>query len=51
MGLAPTGKRFKVNGTDIFRFNEEGKVAAHWGVFDTLGMLAQLGHFPPAEQS
>lgn len=43
MGMAATGKRFRVTGVDIFRFNDEGKVAAHWGVFDTFGMLAQLG--------
>ena len=47
MGMAPTGKQFKVNGVDIFRFNDEGKIAAHWGVFDTFGMLAQLGLVPP----
>ena len=47
MGMAPTGKQFKVNGVDIFRFNDEGKVSAHWGVFDTFGMLAQLGLVPP----
>jgi|SRR5450631_496022 steroid delta-isomerase-like uncharacterized protein len=51
MGMAATGKRFKVNGTDIFRFNDEGKIAAHWGVFDTFGMLAQLGLVPPPGQS
>ena len=46
MGLAPTGKTFKVNGTDIFRFNPDGKIAAHWGVFDTFGMMMQLGLIP-----
>ena len=51
MGMAPTGKQFKVNGTDIFRFNHEGKIAAHWGVFDTFGMLAQLSLVPPPGQS
>jgi len=35
MGMAPTGKTFKVNGVDVFRFNDEGKIAVHWGVFDT----------------
>jgi predicted ester cyclase len=43
MGIAPTGKSFKANGTDIFRFNDDGKVVTHWGVFDTLGMMRQLG--------
>jgi steroid delta-isomerase-like uncharacterized protein len=51
MGMAPTGKQFKVNGTDIFRFNDDGKVSAHWGVFDTFGMLAQLGLVPKPGQS
>ncbi len=46
MGQSPTGKQFKVTGVDIFRFNDEGKIAAHWGVFDTFGMLAQLGLVP-----
>lgn len=46
MGMVPTGKTFKVNGVDVFRFNAEGKVAEHWGVFDTFGMLAQLGLAP-----
>ena len=51
MGAIPTGKQFKVNGTDIFRFNDDGKVVAHWGVFDTFGMLAQLGLVPAPGQS
>ncbi len=49
MGMAATGRRFKVNSTDIFRFNEEGKVSDHWGVFDTMGMMAQLGLLPSRE--
>lgn len=43
LGMPATGKTFKVNGVDVFRFNEEGKVSEHWGVFDVFGMLAQLG--------
>ena len=46
MGMPPTGKSFKVHGVDIFRFDDEGKIAVHWGVFDTFGMLAQLGLIP-----
>lgn len=48
MGLPATGRAFRVNGTDIFRFNDEGKIAEHWGVFDTHSMLTQLGHAGPA---
>jgi steroid delta-isomerase-like uncharacterized protein len=43
MGFPPTGKSFAVRGVDILRFDDEGKVSAHWGVFDTKGMLTQLG--------
>jgi steroid delta-isomerase-like uncharacterized protein len=50
LGMAPTGKAFKVNGVDIFRFNDEGKISEHWGVFDTFGMLAQLGLGPLAQE-
>jgi steroid delta-isomerase-like uncharacterized protein len=46
LGIPPTGKKFKVNGVDILRFNDEGKVSAHWGSFNTLGMMAQLGVVP-----
>ena len=51
MGAAPTGKRFAVKGVDIFAFDAAGLVSDHWGVFDTLGMMTQLGLIPsPAEQ-
>ena len=43
MGAPATGKTFRVNGTNIFRFDDDGKVAEHWGVFDTFGMMMQLG--------
>jgi steroid delta-isomerase-like uncharacterized protein len=46
MGAPPTGKRFKVHGVDIFTFNDAGLVSAHWGVFDTLGVMMQLGLLP-----
>jgi len=46
MGAPPTGKRFEVRGTDIFAFNQDGLVCDHWGVFDALGMMTQLGLIP-----
>ena len=49
MGVPATGKRFKVHGVDIFEFNEAGLVSHHIGVFNTFGMLSQLGLIPPAE--
>ncbi len=49
MGVPATGKRFKVHGVDIFEFNEAGLVSHHIGVFNTFGMLTQLGLIPSAE--
>lgn len=43
MGMPASGKKFKATGADIFRFDGDGKIAEHWGVFDTFGMLSQLG--------
>ena len=46
MGHAPTGRRFRAGGVDVFRVRE-GRLVEHWGLFDTLGMLLQLGLFRP----
>lgn len=46
MGMPATGKSFRANGVDIFRFNADGKVSEHWGVFDVFGVLNQLGLNP-----
>ena len=48
MGAPATGKRFKANGTDIFEFNEAGLISHHWGTFDVLGVMLQLGMIPTA---
>ena len=42
MGIAPTGNRVEVSGIDILRI-AEGKIVEHWGNFDDLGMMQQLG--------
>ena len=49
MGMPPTGARVEVTATDIFRI-EGGKIAEHWGNFDNLGMMQQLGAIPPPGQ-
>ena len=41
-GLPPTGKRVKVAGMVISR-SAEGKLVESWEVYDTLGMMRQLG--------
>lgn len=46
MGQPPTGKTMEIDVIDIARF-EDGKIVEHWGVPDRLGVLLQLGLFPP----
>jgi steroid delta-isomerase-like uncharacterized protein len=46
MGMPPTGKSFAVQLVDIIRFGADGRAVEHWGVFDQLGMMQQLGAIP-----
>jgi steroid delta-isomerase-like uncharacterized protein len=48
MGMPATGKRVSVEGIDIIRFGDDGLAHEHWGVFDALGMMQQLGAVPEA---
>jgi steroid delta-isomerase-like uncharacterized protein len=41
-GMPATGKHFKVRNIDICRFNAEGMIAEHWGLFDKASMMQQL---------
>jgi steroid delta-isomerase-like uncharacterized protein len=45
-GMPPTGKSFETTAIDILRFDENGKVAEHWGVFDAMTAMMQLGLVP-----
>jgi steroid delta-isomerase-like uncharacterized protein len=45
MGRPPTGRTFSVTSMGIFRF-AGGRITEHWGVFDLIAMLTQLGAFP-----
>ena len=50
MGIAPTGNRVTIAGIDILRM-ANGKIVEHWGKFDDLGMMQQLGVIPePGQQ-
>jgi steroid delta-isomerase-like uncharacterized protein len=49
MGMPATGKSVRVEGIDIMRYTN-GKCVEHWGVFDTLGMMQQLGVAQPMGQ-
>jgi predicted ester cyclase len=46
MGMPPTGKRIDVQLVDIVRFGDDGLGHEHWGVFDALRMMQQLGAVP-----
>jgi predicted ester cyclase len=44
-GIAPTGRPIAVEVIDIWRV-EGGKLKEHWGVFDNLAFMRQLGAIP-----
>ena len=46
MGMPATGTNVDVQLIDILRFGDDGLVYEHWGVFDTLAMMQQLGALP-----
>jgi predicted ester cyclase len=46
MGMSATGKAVDVQLIDIIRFGEDGLAREHWGVFDTMTMMQQLGAVP-----
>ena len=46
MGMPATGRTVDVNVIDIMRFADDGLVHEHWGVFDAMAMMQQLGALP-----
>ena len=50
MGIPPTRKKFRATAADVCRFNAEGKISEHWGVFDMFGLMVQLGVVPAPGQ-
>ena len=45
VGIAPTGRNVEFAGIDIVRV-QDGKIAEHWGVTDTLTIMQQIGAVP-----
>ena len=45
MNMPPSGKQINVKGIDIVRMSN-GKAVEHWGLFDSLTMMQQLGAIP-----
>ena len=52
-GMPPTGKPFRLDAIDVFTFNDAGQNSEHYGVYDMMGTMAQLGLMempaPPSE--
>jgi steroid delta-isomerase-like uncharacterized protein len=46
MGMPSSGKSVDVELIDIMRFGDDGLIHEHWGVFDALSMMQQLGAIP-----
>ena len=46
MGIPATGRSVDVDLIDIMRFGDDGLVHEHWGVFDAMGRMQQLGVAP-----
>ena len=46
LGMPATGKSLDVQLIDITRFGDDGLAHEHWGVFDALKMMQQLGAIP-----
>jgi steroid delta-isomerase-like uncharacterized protein len=46
LGMPATGRSVDVQMIDIIRFGEDGLAREHWGVFDQMGMMQQLGAIP-----
>jgi steroid delta-isomerase-like uncharacterized protein len=47
LGIPATGRRVEVGGFDLMRF-ENGVIAEHWGLSDSMAMMQQLGVIPGA---
>lgn len=44
--MPASGKAVDVQLVDILRFEDDGLVHEHWGVFDAMAMMQQLGAIP-----
>jgi hypothetical protein len=43
MGIPATEREWIIDCIDIVRMATDGLAAEHWGVFDTMGVMMQLG--------
>ena len=47
-GTPSTGKSFSIGGIDVFTFDDAGMNTGHYGVYDMMGAMGQLGLLPDA---
>lgn len=45
-GMSPTGKPFSMEAIDVFTFDDAGMSTEHYGIYDIIGMMGQLGLLP-----
>ena len=45
-GMLPTGKPFSMGAMDVFTFDDAGMNTEHYGVYDIMGTMGQLGLLP-----
>ncbi|MHB1294126.1 MAG: ester cyclase [Anaerolineae bacterium] len=50
MNVPATSRKVTAAGMDMWRV-DDGMLAEHWSVFDTLGIMQQLGAIPAPEQT
>ena len=49
-GTPPTGKSFSMGAIDVFTFDDAGMNTEHYGVYDIMGTMGQLGLLPAPPQ-
>ena len=49
-GMPPTGKPFAMGAIDVFTFDDAGMNTEHYGVYDIMGTMGQLGLLPDPPQ-
>ena len=45
-GMPATGKPFSMGAIDVFTFDDQGMNTEHYGVYDIMGTMTQLGLLP-----
>lgn len=50
LDIPPTGRRVTIGGMVIYRLRQ-GQIVEHWAMFDTYGLIRQLGAMPALESA